>query len=142
MSTIARGARRVLIARNDTRGCVLMDQGRSADRPWSRMRGLIGSEQLVPGQSLWITPCNGIHMLFMSFPIDVVYLDKRLVVVAVDELGAPEDLHLWGQIKPDPAAKNLQCGRSSHLLSRSFHSLDQWLSLTSTGSDRAHARTS
>lgn len=78
-----------MIARNLTRGTDLATEVRSADRPWSRMRGLIGSEQLVPGQSLWITPCNGIHMLFMSFPIDVVYLDKRLVVVAVDERMRP-----------------------------------------------------
>jgi uncharacterized membrane protein (UPF0127 family) len=32
---------------------------------------------------MWIDPCNGIHMFFMRFPIDAVFLDRRLRVVRV-----------------------------------------------------------
>jgi len=82
--------RHMLLARNESRECDLMNQGRIANRPWSRMRGLIGSLPLSPGQGLWITPCNGIHMMFMSFPIDVVYLGSDLRVVGLDE-----DMRPW-----------------------------------------------
>jgi len=78
-----------LRATNVTRGLVLVSDGRKADRPWSRVRGLIGSAPLVTGDGLWIVPCNGIHTWFMSFPIDAVYLDRDSVVVAVDEGMAP-----------------------------------------------------
>lgn len=32
-----------------------------------------------------LTPCNGIHMLFMRFPLDVVYLDADGKVLRVIE---------------------------------------------------------
>jgi len=80
---------KVLQATNVSKGSDLMYQGWSADRPWSRMRGLIGHPPLTPGQGLWISPCNGIHTLFMSFPIDVVYLNGALKVVALESGMAP-----------------------------------------------------
>lgn len=73
-----------LIALNATRERHLITHGRVADRPWSRVRGLIATAPLKEGQGLWITPCNGIHMLFMSFAIDAVYLDRELCVVALE----------------------------------------------------------
>src|SRR6266576_1911080 len=32
---------------------------------------------LEPGRGLWLNPCNGIHMMFMRFPIDAVFLDSK-----------------------------------------------------------------
>ena len=32
---------------------------------------------LEPGKGMWITPCNGIHMMFMRFAIDAVFLDGK-----------------------------------------------------------------
>ncbi len=81
-----------LIAHNATRERDLMTQGLTADRPWSRVRGLIGCAPLKEGQGLWITPCNGIHMLFMSFAIDAVYLDRERRIVALDADMAPWQL--------------------------------------------------
>ncbi len=49
----------------------------------SRLVGLIGRGALEPDQGLWITPCNSVHTCFMTFPIDVVFLDARLRVVRV-----------------------------------------------------------
>ena len=37
--------------------------------------GLMGRRVLFPGTGLWLTG-NGIHMLFMRFPIDAVFLDR------------------------------------------------------------------
>ena len=61
-----------------------------ADTMWSRMRGLLGRGALAPSEGLWITPCNSIHMFFMRFAIDAVFIDERLQVVKV-----VEDLKPW-----------------------------------------------
>jgi uncharacterized protein len=45
--------------------------------------GLMFRRQLPAGEGMWITPCNGIHMFFMRFAIDAVFLDRRLRVVRV-----------------------------------------------------------
>jgi hypothetical protein len=49
----------------------------------TRLRGLIGAQPLQPGQGLVLEPCNSIHMFFMSFPIDAVYLDRYNRVLRV-----------------------------------------------------------
>ncbi len=46
-----------------------------------RMKGLLGRPSLADDAGLWIVPCSSIHMFFMKFPIDVVYVDKAGVVV-------------------------------------------------------------
>jgi uncharacterized membrane protein (UPF0127 family) len=44
---------------------------------WSRFVGLMGRPSLGSGAGLWIEPCNSIHMFFMRFAIDVLFLDRR-----------------------------------------------------------------
>ena len=39
--------------------------------------GLMFRRSLEPGKGMWINPCNGIHMMFMRFPIDAVFLDRK-----------------------------------------------------------------
>lgn len=51
-----------------------------ADNFLSRLVGLIGRKNLPPNHGLLISPCNSVHMMFMKFPIDVVYLDKNFCV--------------------------------------------------------------
>lgn len=46
----------------------------------SRLRGLMGRRRLDAGRGLLLAPCNSIHMLFMRFAIDVVYLDKDFCI--------------------------------------------------------------
>ena len=50
---------------------------RLATNFWQRFRGLMLSRPLPPATGLLITPCNSIHMCFMRFAIDAVYLDKQ-----------------------------------------------------------------
>ncbi|WP_136513119.1 DUF192 domain-containing protein [Geomonas edaphica] len=50
---------------------------------FSRLKGLIGKKSLPDGEALWIKPCNSVHTFGMRFPIDVVFLDRDLQVVAV-----------------------------------------------------------
>jgi uncharacterized membrane protein (UPF0127 family) len=54
-----------------------------ADTMWSRMRGLLGRRELPADEGLWITPCPSIHMWFMRFAIDAVFLDDQHQVVRV-----------------------------------------------------------
>jgi len=39
--------------------------------------GLMFRSPLRPGTGMWINPCNGIHMMFMNFAIDAVFLDRK-----------------------------------------------------------------
>ncbi|MEP7361095.1 MAG: DUF192 domain-containing protein [Chloroflexota bacterium] len=45
-----------------------------ADSWLGRLRGLIGRPSLDAGSGLYLTGTNSIHMFFMRFPIDVVFL--------------------------------------------------------------------
>lgn len=43
---------------------------------WARFMGLMGRPQMDPGSGLYLEPCNSIHMFFMRFAIDVLFLDR------------------------------------------------------------------
>lgn len=60
-----------------------------ADTSYKRMRGLLGRSSLDKGHALIITACNSIHMLFMKFPIDVVFIDRDNKVVGLSEAIKP-----------------------------------------------------
>ena len=46
----------------------------------------MGKKNLPARHGLFISPCNSIHMCFMNFPIDAVFLDKdyRIKKIAVN----------------------------------------------------------
>lgn len=72
---------------NRTRGTVLGDSIEVADTAVARNRGLLGRDGLAEGGGLWIRPCQAIHMFFMRFPIDCVFLDRgRRVTKAASEV--------------------------------------------------------
>ena len=64
-------------ARNETRGTVLADRLVVASSLWGRFRGLMGRRSLPAGEGLYLTGTNGIHMFFMRFPIDAVFVGRR-----------------------------------------------------------------
>ncbi len=47
---------------------------------WARTKGLLGRKELPADQALWIHRCNSIHTFFMQFPIDLVFVDRQMVV--------------------------------------------------------------
>lgn len=61
-----------------------------------RARGLIGTGDLAPGEGLLIERCNAIHTLFMSFPIDAVFLDSQGRVVKTVRGIRPWRFFVWG----------------------------------------------
>jgi uncharacterized protein len=50
---------------------------------FARMRGLLGRTSLEPGSGMLIDAAPSVHMFFMRFPIDVVFLDRDWKVVRV-----------------------------------------------------------
>lgn len=54
-----------------------------ATKFWSRMKGLLFHKTPIVDEGLLISKCNSIHMFFMRFPIDVVFLNQSNTVVKV-----------------------------------------------------------
>jgi uncharacterized membrane protein (UPF0127 family) len=57
-------------------GKVLADELEVARSMFERGLGLMFRKRLDTGRGMWIYPCSGIHMMFMNFPIDAVFLDR------------------------------------------------------------------
>ncbi len=70
----------------------LADRVRRADTFISRLRGLMFTSPLQAGEGLLIEPCTSIHMMFMGYPIDAIFLDKDNQVVACYDVLTP----WWG----------------------------------------------
>ena len=75
--------RKVVRAVNTTRGTVLGERIRIADTGLTRIVGLLGERELMPGDGLLIVPSQGVHTWGMLFPIDVVVLDGGWKVLAL-----------------------------------------------------------
>ena len=65
---------RGLVAKNTSRGTTLADRLENGASFWAKFMGLMGRASLPSGHGLWLPGENGIHMLFMRFPIDVVFV--------------------------------------------------------------------
>ncbi len=78
----------VALTRED--GRVVCEHLLVAARPLQRMRGLLGRRSLPAGEGILLRPAGSIHMAFMRFPIDAVFLDADLVVI-----GIAADLRPW-----------------------------------------------
>ena len=70
-----------LLAMNETRKTVLAPHVRAASSLWSRCVGLLTTASLSGDEGLWLSPCQSIHMFFMRYPIDVLFLDARGTVL-------------------------------------------------------------
>jgi uncharacterized membrane protein (UPF0127 family) len=70
-------------ATNATRGTMVGERIRVAETGLTRIVGLLGERELLPGDGLLIVPSQGVHTLGMRFAIDVVFLDGSWNVIAV-----------------------------------------------------------
>jgi uncharacterized protein len=66
------------VARNVSRDTVLATELETAASLWAKFMGLMGrpATALPSGRGLWLPASNGIHMMFMRFPIDAVFVSK------------------------------------------------------------------
>ena len=66
-----------MAAHNITRASVLASELEVAGSLWAKFMGLMGQTSLAAGAGLWLPDSNGIHMMFMRFPIDAVFLGRH-----------------------------------------------------------------
>ena len=64
-------------------GTVVCERCEVPKGSFARMRGLLGRDSLEPGSGMLIDSAPSVHMFFMRFPIDVVFLDRDWRVVAI-----------------------------------------------------------
>ena len=62
-------------------GAVLANNVVVAATRATRAVGLMSRENLDPGEALWIVPSRGVHTCWMRFPIDVIALDDKGVII-------------------------------------------------------------
>jgi uncharacterized membrane protein (UPF0127 family) len=74
---------RRMTVKNLTKERVLADRAGVANTSELRNRGLLKHTSLEKGDGLWITPTQSVHMFFMKFAIDLVYLNRQKRVVKV-----------------------------------------------------------
>jgi uncharacterized protein len=65
------------------RGVVVCERCEIPENSFGRARGLLGRDRLEPGEGMLIDRAGSVHMFFMRFPIDVVFLDRDRTVVGV-----------------------------------------------------------
>ncbi len=66
---------------NVDRGTVLATRLEPAFESAARNRGLLGRDGLLPGSAMVIAPGNSVHMFFMRFPLDIIFVAKDGTVV-------------------------------------------------------------
>ncbi|MBS4213276.1 DUF192 domain-containing protein [Neobacillus rhizophilus] len=66
-----------------------------ADSIMKRVIGLMFRKKPIVNEGLWIIPCNAVHMFFVRFPIDIVFINKQNEVVKVYHSLKP-----WKMTKP------------------------------------------
>jgi uncharacterized protein len=82
-------------ARNLTRGTELAARVEFGDSFGARFMGLMGRPALPPGDGLWLTRTSNIHMFFMKFPIDAVFLGRPTADGTRRVVAAHADLRRW-----------------------------------------------
>jgi len=91
---------------DETTGKVLANRVELADTFWRRFHGLMFRRRFPKGSAvLFRLPKPGrygIHMFFVRFPIDLLYLDSRFVVVELRE-----GLRPWRTHRPKAIANYL-----------------------------------
>ena len=84
-----------------------------ADNFFKRLRGLMFRKNLSEGCGLLLAPCNSVHMLFMRFAIDVIYLDENFCIKKIVRnlpawLGMSICFGAWGALElPSGEAERL-----------------------------------
>ena len=83
-----------------------------ASSPWKRFVGLMGRSSLDPEEGMLFPGTGSIHMFFMRFPIDVVFLARDRTVVKVTHRLAP---WRYAGARRAVAALELPAGRAAEV---------------------------
>ncbi|MGO8792455.1 MAG: DUF192 domain-containing protein [Terriglobia bacterium] len=87
MDEQAPGGAKYVCIYNKTRERFVATQADVADGYFSRLVGLLGTTRhwARPGKGLWIVPSHGVHTIGMLYALDLIFLDRHLMVVDVEE---------------------------------------------------------
>lgn len=88
---------RPLRVENATRATVVGDRIRTASSFGDRTVGLLRTPSLEQGAGLWIEGAPSIHMFFMRYPIDAVFVDGEGRVTKVVENLKPWRVVWWAR---------------------------------------------
>lgn len=80
---------------NTTRGTVAVERCLVARSLRDRTVGLLRTPDLAAGHGLWIERSPSIHMFFMRYPIDAVFVDRDGRVVRIVERLRPWRIVAW-----------------------------------------------
>jgi len=82
-----RSASKYICVYNKTREKFVATHATVADGYFSRLVGLLGTTRrwARPGNGLWIVPSHGVHTIGMMYALDLIFLDRQLTVVGVEE---------------------------------------------------------
>jgi len=89
-----------MAARNLSRSTVLASDVEVASGLWGKFKGLMGRATLPDGSGLWLPDSNGIHMMFMRFAIDAVFLGRAEADGARPVVSVHERLPAWRGLVP------------------------------------------
>ena len=84
-----------MIVFNKTKNLMVSGAAARADTFVARLSGLIPRKSLGAQEGLWLEPCAMIHMWFMSFAIDAVFLDREMKVLRMVESMKPWSFSPW-----------------------------------------------
>lgn len=81
-----------------------------AANPWTRLRGLLGRNPLKPAaaEGLLIEPCSSVHTFWMSYSLDLIFLDRNNRILNIFENVAP-----WSARMARGARKTLELAAGS-----------------------------
>ncbi|MDP8265185.1 MAG: DUF192 domain-containing protein [Candidatus Aceula lacicola] len=68
---------------NLTQKTIVATRARRARSFFARLKGLLGKKSFSPEDALVIEGCQAIHMFFMRFAIDVVFINRKNKVVGL-----------------------------------------------------------
>jgi uncharacterized membrane protein (UPF0127 family) len=71
----------VALRRED--GTIVCERCLLAETALTRMKGLLGRRDLPGGEGILLKPASSVHMAFMRFAIDAVFLDREMRVVKI-----------------------------------------------------------
>lgn len=93
---------------DDASGRLLIENVKIAGDFWSKTKGLLGRKELPTNEGLLLKGCRSIHMFFMGFAIDAVFLGEDLTVVKIGS-----DLQPWRLAGSLTAAHTLEISAGS-----------------------------
>ncbi|MFN4149589.1 MAG: DUF192 domain-containing protein [Candidatus Sericytochromatia bacterium] len=76
---------KIITIRNKENNTLISDNIGLANTMLTRFIGLMNKKTLEDNEGILLTPCNSIHMMFMKFPLDIVFLDRKNKVIKIIE---------------------------------------------------------